>query len=139
MPTRIPVRSGLFVDESSPRLIGSKCTSCGAHHFPSHDTCPYCATDGPVAVELSGAGRLWSWTAVTAPPPGYLGDVPYGMGIVELTEGIRVIGRLTEADPGRLQLGQDMHLEVVVLHTDDQGADVVTYAFAPDLANGGAR
>ena len=34
-----------------------------------------------------------------APPPGYLGEVPFGFGVVELDEGLRVLGRLTESDP----------------------------------------
>ena len=61
-----------------PALLGSHCLHCGSTLFPRTDTCAYCATEGPEAVELSRAGTLWAWTAVTAPPPGYTGDVPYG-------------------------------------------------------------
>ena len=68
---------------------------------------------------------------MTAPPPGYLGETPFGIGVVELPEGIRVISRLTESDPASLQSGQAMELRIVTLHTDDDGNDVVTYAFAP--------
>jgi len=74
---------------------------------------------------------LWAWTAITSPPPGYQGEVPYGLGIVELSEGIRVIGRLTESDPAALTFGQPMRLDVVPLHTDADGNDVVTFAFSP--------
>jgi uncharacterized OB-fold protein len=59
------------------------------------------------------------------------GDVPYGVGVVEFPEGIRVIGRLTESDPAALTSGQTMTLRVVPLHRDDDSNDVVTYAFAP--------
>jgi uncharacterized protein len=68
---------------------------------------------------------------VTASPPGYAGEVPYGIGVVELPEGIRVIGRLTESDPGALGADQEMELAVVPLCSDDDGNDVVTYAFFP--------
>ncbi len=125
------VRDGLCNDDPAPALLGSRCEDCGAHHFPRHDTCPYCAGEHTVPTTLSGAGRLWAWTAVTAAPPGYLGDVPYGMGVVELPEGIRVITRLTESDPAALQAGQPMELRVVPLHRDDEGTEVVTFAFAP--------
>ena len=57
-------------------------------------------------MELSRQGTLWAWTAVTAPPPGYQGEVPFGIGVVELPEGVRVITRLTESDPGALAEGQ---------------------------------
>jgi uncharacterized OB-fold protein len=82
-------------------------------------------------VALSHVGTLWAWTAVTAPPPGYRGSVPFGFGVVELPQGIRVITRLTEADPARLRRGYTMLLEIVPLHQDDHGRPVVTYAFGP--------
>jgi uncharacterized OB-fold protein len=123
------VREGLFTDGDPPSLLGSRCTVCGRTHFPRADTCPYCAAEDPEPVELSPHGTLWAWTAVTAPPPGYQGEVPFGFGVVELPEGVRVITRLTESDPAALSEGQPMELRVVPLHRDDDGNDVVTYAF----------
>ena len=119
-----PVRAGLFTDK--PRLLGSRCLSCGGHHFPRHDTCAYCSSEEVEAVELSPNGRLWAWTSVTAAPPGYPGEVPYGFGVVELPEGLRVVSRLTEGDPARLGAGQAMQLVLVEL-----ADDVTTYAFSP--------
>ncbi|HEY5024095.1 MAG TPA: OB-fold domain-containing protein [Acidimicrobiales bacterium] len=133
----VAVREGLFTDSDPPRLLGSRCTSCGCHHFPRHDTCPYCAADGTTPVELSDTGTLWSWTTVTTAPPGYGGDVPYGFGVVELPEGLRVVSRLTEADPSLLSAGQPMALVVVPVGVDDDGHRVVTYAFAPQAEHGG--
>jgi uncharacterized OB-fold protein len=89
-------------------------------------------------VELSATGRLWAWTAVTHPPPGYQGEIPYGFGVVELPEGIRIVTRLTEADPGRLHHDQPMHMVIDPLHVDDDGRQVVVYAFAPDEPATGA-
>jgi uncharacterized OB-fold protein len=132
---RVMVKEGLFTDGAPPALLGSRCDACGAHHFPRHDTCPYCSTEDPVPVELSRTGELWSWTAVTAPPPGYAGETPYGVGVVELPEGIRVISRLTESDPAQLSLECPMELQVVPLHTDADGNDVITFAFAPRSAS----
>jgi uncharacterized OB-fold protein len=127
----VAVRAGLFTDTDPPRLLGSRCDVCGRFHFPRQDTCPYCSAAGTVAVELSGTGHLWTWTAVTTAPPGYRGEVPYGFGVVELPEGVRVVTRLTEADPARLVAGQSMSLVVVPVDVDDAGHQVVTYAFAP--------
>ena len=128
---RVLVREGLFTDGDPPVLLGSRCTNCGNVLFPRVDGCTYCSADDPEPIELSPRGTLWAWTAVTAPPPGYLGEVPFGVGVVELPEGVRVIGRLTESDPTALATGQPMELRVVPLHTDADGNDVVTYAFAP--------
>jgi len=124
MASSVMVRDGLFTEDGA--LLGSRCTNCGSTLFPRVDSCTYCASEDPEPVELSTEGTLWSWTAVTAPPPGYEGEVPFGIGIVELPEGVRVITRLTESDPSALHAGQAMECRVVRLHDD-----VVTYAFAP--------
>ncbi len=118
-----PVTEGIIEGE---RLIGGRCQSCQRPHFPRAGTCPYCGHDAIDRIELSDRGTLWAWTAVTAPPPGYTGDVPYGFGVVELPEGLRVITRLTEADVDALEFGQPMRLTLVPLRDD-----VVTYAFEP--------
>jgi uncharacterized OB-fold protein len=130
----VAVHDGLVVhaDDGSPRLAGGRCASCGDPHFPRLSTCPYCSSDEVREAELSPTGSLWGWTAVTTAPPGYRGEVPFGFGVVELPEGLRVITRLTESSPDRLAFGQPMRLVLVPLHVDDEGRDVVTYAFAPD-------
>ena len=99
------VRDGLFTDGDPPALLGTRCAACGSVHFPRADACTYCATEDPEPIELSRRGTLWAWTAVTAPPPGYHGEVPFGVGVVELPEGVRIITRLTESDPGALAAG----------------------------------
>ncbi|MCZ7526429.1 MAG: Zn-ribbon domain-containing OB-fold protein [Acidimicrobiia bacterium] len=129
----VPVTTGLFtVDgDGAGRLLGGSCRACGRPHFPRLPTCPWCSSDDVEDTTLSDHGTLWGWTAVTAAPPGYRGEVPFGFGVVELPEGLRVVTRLTEADPARLRSGQPVRLVVVPLHTDEAGDTVVTYAFAP--------
>jgi uncharacterized OB-fold protein len=122
----VPVHDDLFDDDG---LLGGRCRNCERHHFPSSSRCPYCGSNDVTAVHLTRTGTLWAWTAVTAPPPGYQGVVPFGFGVVELPEGVRVITRLTESDPTRLTFGMPMQLVLDDLHTDDDGHTVVTYAF----------
>ncbi|HEX6312338.1 MAG TPA: Zn-ribbon domain-containing OB-fold protein [Acidimicrobiia bacterium] len=124
----VPVREGLFDDG---HLLGGCCAACARHHFPSSARCPYCGSPDVTRVQLADHGTLWGWTAVTTPPPGYRGEVPFGFGVVELPEGLRLVTRLTEADPGRLTFGMPMRLVIDPLHTDDDGNRVATYAFAP--------
>lgn len=129
----VPVHAGLFTTGPEPRLLGSQCRHCGARHFPRVDSCPYCGTASPEECELPSTGRLWAWTTVTAPPPGYEGPVPYGFGVVELDGGPRVVTLLTEPDASDLAAGQVMRL--VLTDVGAPGGDrVVSWAFAPDGA-----
>jgi uncharacterized OB-fold protein len=79
---------------------------------------------------LPARGTLWTWTTQGfEPKPPYVPDEgefePYGVGYVEFEGYLRVEGRLTEADPGRLRIG--MPMEVVALERGGR----VSYAFAP--------
>ena len=135
---RIPVTEGLFAgDGEAGHLIGGACPACARMHFPAAADCPYCSAEGCEPRALSARGTLWLYTTVVNRPPGYDGEVPFGFGVVELPEGLRVITRLTETDPQRLAFGMPMRLRLVPLCVDDEGREVVTYAFAPD--DGGAR
>lgn len=134
---RVPVRKDLLLLEGDDvRLVGGFSPGSGRYHFPLALVCPYTGADDVEPVTLSDRGTLWSWTAVTAAPPGYRGAVPYGFGVVELEEGLRVIGRLVEANPSHLREGQPMRLVPEVVFADDDGNDVVTWAFAPEDASG---
>jgi uncharacterized OB-fold protein len=88
-----------------------------------------CGAPDPEPVALSPAGTLWGWTEVTAPPPGYHGNVPYGFGVVELPEGVRVVTRL--ASPvADYEFAQPMQLRFVELPSDD-GETILTWEFGP--------
>jgi uncharacterized OB-fold protein len=128
----IVVADGLVRDEDgAPRLVGSKCTACRRPSFPATTTCPWCGGDRTDEVLLPARGTLWGWTAVTASPPGYNGPTPFGFGIVQLDDDLRVVTRLTESDPSALSFGQPMSLVYDVVDHDDERNDVVTWAFAP--------
>ena len=122
-----------------PRLIGGRCPDCGNHVFPMQKDCPKCTGDRIEQVELSTKGVLWTWTIQGFPPksPPYIGETDpgnfeaYGVGYVELPGEVKVEARLTENDPTRLRVGMEMELTVVPLAIDEEGNEVVTFAFQP--------
>jgi len=131
------VREHLFREreDGSARLVGGACTACERVHFPGAEVCPYCSSGSCAEVELGPRGSLWLYTAVLRAPPGYRGVVPFGFGIVDLDEGLRVVTRLTESDVTKLRPGQLMRLVVDRLHIDDDGEEVCTFAFAPEVSS----
>jgi len=137
--TSVPAAEGIFTWPSDlPQLIGSRCTACGIVTFPVQESCPRCASTEMEEHLLSRRGRLWAWTTQEFPPPsppynGADGDAftPYGVGYVELPGEMKVETRLTEANPDVLSVGMEMELVVVPFRTDDDGNEVVTFAFRP--------
>ncbi len=57
--------------------------------------------------------------------------MPFGVGLVQLDDVIRVEGRLTENDPAKLEFGQAVELTMIPFTTDADGNEVVTFAFQP--------
>ena len=136
MPVQVPIDEGLFTWPSDePRLLGSRC-DCGVVAFPAQASCP---RDGGemTTVELPRRGTLWTFTtqgfAPKGPPDGpFLGAYePYAVGYVELPEHCKVESRLTESDPSKLSVGMEMELVIVPFRTDEQGNEVLTFAFEP--------
>jgi uncharacterized OB-fold protein len=56
---------------------------------------------------------------------------PFGVGLVELDGVVRVETRLTESDPEKLDFGMEMELKVIPFYVDEEGDQVMTFAFAP--------
>ena len=133
----VPIAEGLFAGSlTTPRLLGSRCEVCGETTFPAQKGCPSCTSQQCEEIPLSSRGILWTWTIQHfPPPPPYLGDPknfsPFGVGYVELAEGVRVESRLTESDPRLLSIGMEMELTLEPFGTDDQGREIVTFAFKP--------
>lgn len=133
---QVDLGEGLFIRPQSPsdepRLLGSRCTSCGEVTFPKQRRCANCSSDAIEEITLSSRGKLYSFTNVNYPPPdGYKGPVPYGVGMIELPEGVRVVAHLTESNPDKLAVGMEMALVIDKLFAEDDGAEVIGFKFKP--------
>jgi uncharacterized protein len=121
-----------------PRLIGGRCEACAAVIFPQQSSCARCGATEMVEHLLPRRGTLWTFTTQEfLPKEPYAGGetvetfTPYGVGIVQLGDEIRVEGRLTVSDPAELRIGMDVQLVVVPFREDPDGTTVMTFAFEP--------
>jgi hypothetical protein len=67
------------------RLAGSMCKGCGVLYFPQRRICLECGKTEFEEKQLSGKGKIVSWTVIRAAPTGF--ESPYTIGVVQLAEG----------------------------------------------------
>jgi uncharacterized protein len=136
----VAIAEGLVtLDEDEPRLIGSRCGACGAFTFPAQEACPGCAAMAMEPVELSRTGTIWTWTSqeFLPPSPPYAGPetaetfARYYVGFVELEGELRIESRLVGFDNEPPRISQRVEVVLVPFRRDEEGREVMTYAFAP--------
>lgn len=133
---KVPIVEGLFTWPSDdPRLIGSRCKKCGTVTFPKAVYCPNpdCEKSAESMEEflLSKRGKLWSWTVQRYPPPTPFKMEPfkpYAIGIVDLPEGICVLGILTTTE--NLKMDMEVELTVGKLYEDEEN-EYITWMWKP--------
>lgn len=132
-----PIAEGLFKQtEAGPRLIGGRRKSDGRIVFPMPVGAEAKLHD---EVELADEGSLWSFTVQRFRPksPPYAGDddersfKPFALGYVELPGQVIVESRIEIDDFDALKIGLPMRLKIVPFRKAPDGADILTYAFAP--------
>jgi len=134
----VPVIQGMFAEtEKGARLLGSKCVTCGAAYFPKSPLChnPDCTEQRIEDAVFGPRGKLWSFAVqYYAPPPPVKYDepfVPFAIGVVDMPEGLRVLGRLAIDDVKKIKIGMDVELVIDRLCGDRDGNQVVTWKFRP--------
>ncbi len=85
-------------------------------------------------IVFSRQGTLWSYTVVRhEPPAGYKAPgpfKPYGLGLVELPEGLRILAPL-EGEVEKLHIGMKLELVVYPLYTNEADQEIVAFRFKP--------
>lgn len=87
------------------RLLARRCGSCARlHHYP-RPFCPHCWGEDLTWEEMSGRGRLYTWSVVFRNPQHPFADrVPYIPAIVDLEEGVRLMTDIVGTTPDQLHI-----------------------------------
>ena len=81
------------------KLLGLKCQGCGTVTVPPKMVCRKCTSPNMEVVELTGKGKIQTFTTCNVAPEGREDEVPYVILLVELDEGPWIMGNLTGIDP----------------------------------------
>lgn len=133
-----PVIDGLFTETSEGvRLLGSRCATCGTPYFPRSGLChnPACSGSDMQDASFGPHGVLWSYSVQNYPPPlpaRYDEPYePYALGVVDLSDGLRVVGRMLVDHLGEIAVGQQVELVLGPLYHDPDGTTPLSWMFKP--------
>ncbi|MEO3792671.1 bifunctional MaoC family dehydratase N-terminal/OB-fold nucleic acid binding domain-containing protein [Nonomuraea sp. B10E15] len=93
------------------------CADCGRLRHPPGALCPRCRSSRLTYTVASGLGTLYSYAVHHHPPvPGR--ETPFVVGVVELPEGVRIVGNVVDCPTGQVEIG--MALRVTYRPMDDR-------------------
>jgi len=100
-PPDTPLTRGYWEAARSGRLAVQQCAACGKlRHYPRL-LCDACHSTAVQWRELSGRGRIHSWTVTHhAFHPAFAAELPYALVTVDLDEGVRALGRWSGGELG---------------------------------------
>jgi uncharacterized OB-fold protein len=90
------------------RVMGTRCKDCGARFFPPRSDCSTCLQSNMEWFEVSGAGRLMSFSELKYGPVGFEDDLPYTIALVDYGD-FKVFGRIAKEIPYEdLKVGMEL-------------------------------
>ena len=112
LPRPAPESRPFWEGAAAHRLMLPRCASCGQFWFPPSMRCPHCLSADFAWVEAKGTGRIYSFVVYhRVYHPGFEGEVPYTVAIVELDEGPRLLSNIVGTPPDKIAC--DMRVQVL--------------------------
>jgi len=98
-----------FIDHlHDGRITGTRCTDCGRAFFPPRADCCRCRTSHMQWFDVSGTGRLVTYSQLGFAPVGFQDDVPYCIALLDYGD-FKVFGRIAaELPEEELTVGMKM-------------------------------
>lgn len=106
------------------KLMGTRCKASGRRYFPPRAHCHEALSNDMEWFEVTGTGRLVSFSTLKYAPTGFKEDLPYTIALLDYGD-YKVFGRIDGAVPEQ-DLAVGMEMRAVVSKTAN---DQLTYVF----------
>jgi uncharacterized protein len=94
-----------------------RCGSCGRLRHPPGPFCPACGDENPGYVVAAGTGEVYSYVVHHHPPvPGK--KLPMVVALVQLAEGVRMVGEMPGVRPDQVRIG--LPVRAMFARVDDE-------------------
>jgi len=113
------------------KLMAGKCQRCGKIHLPPRPLCDNCFSQEFTWIEVSGKGKLVTYTVIHIAPQQFQALTPYAVGIVQLENGAKIPGMITAVPHDKLRIGMDLTIDFGTCSTTQQWPQWPRYCFKP--------
>jgi uncharacterized OB-fold protein len=97
------------------KVMGTKCKDCGALYFPPRSDCSKCLDSNMEWFEVSGTGKLLSFSELKYGPVGFEADLPYTIALLDYGK-YKVFGRISKDIPFEdLGIGMELKTQTTTL------------------------
>lgn len=113
------------------KLMVGKCKKCGKIHLPPRPLCDNCYGTEFTWNEISGKGKLLTYTIIHVAPPQFQAFAPYAVGIVKLNNGLRLPGMISGIQHDHLKIGTEMTIDFKACSIGQTWPQWQRYCFKP--------
>ncbi len=116
---------------SQKKLMAGRCLKCGKIHLPPRLLCDNCYGQQFEWVQISGKGKLVTYTIIHVAPQQFQALTPYVVGIVELDNGLKIPGMILGLTQQQLKVGLELTLDFGTCSTAQAWPQWQRYCFKP--------
>ena len=113
------------------KLMAGKCLKCEKIHLPPRPLCDNCFSIDFEWVNVSGKGKLLTYTVINIAPAQFQKLAPYAVGIVQLENDVKIPGMIQGLQPEQLKIGMELTLDFGTCNTTQQWPQWQRYCFKP--------
>lgn len=113
------------------KLMAGKCSKCGKIHLPPRPLCDNCYSQTFKWVTVPAKGKLLTYTVIHIAPQQFQDIAPYAIGIIQLENGAKLPGMITDTPHDQLQVGMDLTLDFTTCDNNQTWPQWPRYCFKP--------
>ncbi len=113
------------------KLMAGKCAHCGKIHLPPRPLCDNCFHQTFTWMEIAGKGKLLTYTVIHVAPEQFQALAPYAVGIIELENGLKLPGMITDVPHDQLQIGMPLTIDFTACANAQSWPQWPRYCFKP--------
>jgi uncharacterized OB-fold protein len=105
LPDPDAIEAPFYAAAARGELLYQRCSACGHAQFYPRGLCTDCGAT-PDWATASGRGRVYTFTIIRQThSEGFKDEIPYAVAMIELPEGVKMMGNLTDCPLDEIQVG----------------------------------